>query len=236
MSLTNLKAELRKNANPVKAKILSRFFKTKKGEYGEGDIFYGITVPIQRKIAKNYQNLPLADLIKLLHSKIHEERFTTLVLMVNLYKQGNDDLKSEIYNLYLANSKWINNWDLVDTSTPQIVGDYLYNFGDIKVLDKLAKSNLLWDRRIAMLATFTFIRKGDNNPAFKIAKLLLNDKHDLIHKAVGWMLREAGKRDLKSLKDFLDKNASIMPRTALRYAIEKLPRGERDRYLTNSNV
>lgn len=231
MTLNKLRAELNQKANPQKAKILKRFFKTKKGEYGEGDIFYGLTVPTQRKIAKNYQNLPLTDLIKLLHSKIHEERFTALVLMVNLYKKGDEKLKARIYDAYLTNSKWINNWDLVDTSTPQIVGDYLYNFGDVQILDKLAKSNLLWNRRIAMLATFTFTRNGDNKPALKIAQALLNDKHDLINKAVGWMLREVGKRDMKKLKDFLDTHVSKMPRTTLRYAIEKLPKSQKDFYL-----
>ncbi len=232
MSLNELRSDLKQGGTPYRAKICQRFFKTGKGEYGEGDIFLGLTVPEQRTIAKNYQNLPLADLIKLLHSKIHEERFTALVLMVNLYKKGDDKLKHQIYDAYLANSKWINNWDLVDTSTPQIIGDYLYNFGDIKVLDKLAKSDLLWDRRIAMLATYTFIRNRDFKPTIKISKILLGDKHDLIHKAVGWMLREVGKRDIKVLKTFLDEYASQMPRTALRYAIEKLPRGERDGYLT----
>lgn len=232
MSLSNLRADLKQGGTPYHAKICQRFFKTKKGDYGEGDIFYGLTVPLQRKIAKNYQNLPLNDLIKLLHSKIHEERFTALVLMVAKYQKGSDNVKKQIYEAYLANTKWINNWDLVDTSTPQIVGDYLYNLGDIKILDKLAKSNLLWNRRIAMLATLTFIRQGDVKPTLRIAKQLLGDKHDLIHKAVGWMLREAGKRDLQALKDFLEKNAATMPRTALRYAIEKLPREERDYYLT----
>lgn len=231
MSLIDLRAELKSNSNPQQAAILRRFFKTEKGEYGEGDIFLGIKVPIQRKIAKNYQNLPLANLLKLLHSKIHEERFTALVLMVNLYKKGDDKTKKQIYDAYLSNTKWINNWDLVDTSTPQIVGDYLYNFGDVRVLDKLAKSNLLWDRRIAVLATYTFIRNKDFKPTLTIAKTLLNDKHDLIHKAVGWMLREAGKKHLKTLTNFLDEYAHKMPRTALRYSIEKLPRDERDKYL-----
>jgi 3-methyladenine DNA glycosylase AlkD len=231
MSLSDLRADLKQGGTPYRAKICRRFFKTGKGEYGEGDIFLGLTVPEQRTIAKNYQNLPLADLIKLLHSKIHEERFTALVLMVNLYQKGDSTLKKQIYDAYLANSKWINNWDLVDTSTPQIVGDYLYNSGDVRALNKLAKSNLLWDRRIAILATFTFIRNNNFKPTLKIAKTLLRDNHDLIHKAIGWMLREVGKKDLKVLKDFLDDHAHEMPRTALRYAIEKLPRGERDGYL-----
>ena len=231
MSLAQLRTELKQNSSRQRALICQRFFKTKKGEYGEGDVFLGLTVPLQRKIAKNYQNLPLTDLVKLLHSKIHEERFTALVLMVNLYQKGDSDTKTKIYQAYLSNTRWINNWDLVDTSTPQIVGDYLYNNKDIKVLEHLAKSKLLWDRRIAMLATLSFIRHDDFKPVIKISKLLLNDQHDLIHKAVGWMLREAGKRNLKVLKDFLDENASNMPRTALRYSIEKLPRGQRDKYL-----
>ncbi len=231
MSLNDLRAELKQNADPKQATILRGFFKTGKGEYGEGDIFLGLTVPEQRAIAKNYQNLPLADLLKLLHSKIHEERFTALVLMVNLYQKGDSALKKQIYNAYLANSKWINNWDLVDTSTPQIIGDYLYNFGDVRTLNKLAKSNLLWDRRIAILATFTFIRNNNFKPTLNIAKTLLRDKHDLIHKAVGWMLREVGKKDLKVLKQFLDDHAHEMPRTTLRYAIEKLNRQERNQYL-----
>ncbi|MFZ6015050.1 MAG: DNA alkylation repair protein [Patescibacteria group bacterium] len=232
MSLSKLRSELRRHGNKKQADLCQRFFKTKKGEYGEGDVFLGLNVPLQRQIAKKYQNLPLNDLVKLLHSKIHEERFTALVLLVGKYQKGDQDLKSKIFNLYLTNSKWINNWDLVDTSTPQIVGDYLYRFGDVKILDKLAKSKLLWDRRIAVLATFTFIRSGDNKPALKIAKMLLGDKHDLIHKAVGWMLREVGKKDIKLLRNFLDENAAKMPRTALRYAIEKLPQTERKDYLS----
>lgn len=231
MSLSNLRAELKQNADPKQATVLRGFFKTGKGEYGEGDIFLGIKVPIQRTIAKNYQNLPLADLLNLLHSKIHEERFTALVLMVNLYQKGDSALKKQIYKAYLADSEWINNWDLVDTSTPQIVGDYLCNFGDVKILDKLAESNLLWDRRIAILATFTFIRNNNFKPTLKIAKILLRDNHDLIHKAVGWMLREVGKKDLTVLKQFLDDHAHEMPRTTLRYAIEKLNRQERNQYL-----
>ena len=231
MSLTKLRNELKLHANARQVALCKRFFKTKKGEYGEGDVFLGLTVPLQRKIAKNYQNLPLDDLIKLLQSKIHEERYTALVLMVNLYQKGDKALKKKIYEAYLINSKWINNWDLVDTSTPQIVGDYLYNFGDDKTLDKLAKSKLLWDRRIAILATFTFIRQNEVKPTLKIARMLLKDEHDLIHKAVGWMLREVGKRDMKTLKTFLDLHVSKMPRTSLRYAIEKLPKAQRNSYL-----
>jgi 3-methyladenine DNA glycosylase AlkD len=231
MSLNKLRADLKHTGSPQKVQIYQRFFKTKKGEYGEGDIFLGLTVPEQRKIAKNYQNLPLADILKLLHSKIHEERFTALVLLVSMYQKGDDALKKKIYDAYLANTKWINNWDLVDTSTPQIVGDYLYNFSNTKILDKLAKSNLLWDRRITVLATYTFIKNGDYKPTLKISKMLLDDKHDLIHKAVGWMLREVGKKDLSVLKKFLEELAHRMPRTALRYSIEKFPRGERDQYL-----
>ncbi|MBU2566971.1 DNA alkylation repair protein [Patescibacteria group bacterium] len=231
MALSALRAELKQYASKQRAHICQRFFKTKKGEYGEGDIFLGLSVPQQRKIAKKYQILPLTDIVKLLRSKIHEERFTALVLMVTKYQKGDSDTKKQIFESYLSNTKWINNWDLVDTSTPQIVGDYLYNFGDIKILDKLAKSNLLWDRRIAMLATLTFIRKNEFKPVIKISKILLNDKHDLINKAVGWMLRELGKKDINLLHTFLDENSTKMPRTALRYAIEKLPHNERNKYL-----
>ncbi len=231
MSLNNLRTELKKNAHPTQAIILRKYFKTGKGEYGEGDIFLGIKVPIQRKIAQKYQNLSLSDLVKLLHSKIHEERFTALVLMVNLYKKGDVTKKRLIYKTYLANTKWINNWDLVDTSTPQIIGDYLYNFDDVELLDKLAKSKLLWDRRIAIIATFTFIRHNNFKPTFHISQILFNDNHDLIHKAVGWMLREVGKKDTKALKKFLDQYASQMPRASLRYAIEKFNKKDRDNYL-----
>ncbi len=229
-TITKLKKELKKIASSKQAKILQRFFKTGKGEYGEGDVFLGIKVPVQRKISKKFKDLKLSDLQKLLNSKIHEERLISLFILISQYINGDEKIKKKIYNFYLKNTKNINNWDLVDSSAPNIVGNYLLN-KPRNILYKLVKSKNLWDRRIAVLATFTFIRNNDFKDIIKIAKTLIKDEHDLIHKATGWMLREVGKRDEKILTQFLNKHIKKMPRTMLRYAIEKLNEEKRKIYL-----
>lgn len=225
---TDLKKELKNRADPKKAKILKRFFKTGSREYGEGDIFLGIAVPEIRRLAKKYTTLRLEEVKRLLHSKFHEERLLSLLIMIDKFQSENN--KEKIYNLYLKNTKHINNWDLVDLSAYKIVGAYLADKPKDD-LYKLAKSNCLWERRISIISTFYFIKNNKFKETFKIAEILLEDDHDLIHKAAGWMLREAGKRDLKSEKAFLDKYYKKMPRTMLRYAIEKFPEKERARYL-----
>jgi 3-methyladenine DNA glycosylase AlkD len=232
--ITLLKQELDKLKNPKKAKILQRFFKTRPGEYGEGDIFLGITVPQQRKTAKKYLDLRLKDLQTLLNSKIHEYRFISLLILINQYQKSAPKQKYTIFNFYVKNVKKVNNWDLVDVSAPKIIGDYiLKNQKYIKVLYKLAKSKNLWKRRIAILSTFAFIKNQKYQPTLKICKILINDEHDLIHKACGWMLRETGKKEQKILIHFLNQYSTLMPRTMLRYAIEKLSAQKRDYYLKN---
>ncbi len=229
--LNQIKSDLSQLSNPEKAKKLSRFFKTGKGQYGEGDIFLGIPVPEQRKVAKKYFDLPLNDLQELLRSEIHEHRLTALLILLAKYKKTDKSGKCEIFKFYLKNTDNINNWDLVDLTAPKIVGDYLFD-KDKSGLFKLAKSNNLWERRIAILSTFGFIRKNDFKDALSISELLLHDKHDLIHKAVGWMLREIGKRDQVIEEQFLNKYYLQMPRTMLRYAIEKFDEKKRKFYLT----
>ena len=228
--LDHIKRDLSQLSNPEKAKKLSRFFKTGKGQYGEGDIFLGIPVPEQRKVAKRYIDLPLNDLQELLRSKIHEHRLTALLILVSKYGKADNSGKDENFRFYLKNIENINNWDLVDLSAPKIVGDYLVN-KDTSILLKLAKSNNLWERRIAILSTFQFIRNNDFEDALSISELLLHDEHDLIHKAVGWMLREIGKRDQEIEELFLSKYCIQMPRTMLRYAIEKFDENKRKFYL-----
>jgi 3-methyladenine DNA glycosylase AlkD len=230
--LNQIKKELRKEADPKKAKLLAGFFKTGKGEYGEGDKFLGVVMPKQRIVVKKYADkISVEDTLKLLKSKIHDERMTALLILMVKYKKGSEAEKKKIFSSYLANTKFINNWDLVDVTCRDIVGAYLFD-KDRSVLYKLAKSKSLWERRIAIISTFYFISKGKLDDTFKIAQMLLNDKHDLIHKAVGWALREAGKRDRSKLIKFLEKNGLKMPRTMLRYSIEKFSKKERKRYLT----
>jgi 3-methyladenine DNA glycosylase AlkD len=228
--MENLLKEINSNANKEKAKLLQRFFKTGKGDYGEGDVFLGIVVPIQRKIAKNHINLSSSDLQELLNSKIHEHRLIALLILVDKFKKASEKEKKEIFDFYLKNTKNINNWDLVDLSSHCIVGGYLLD-KDRKILHKLANSTHLWEKRIAIISTFAFIREKQFGDSIKIAEILLKDKHDLIHKAVGWMLREIGKKDAKTLEVFLKKHYRNMPRTMLRYAIEKLPEKVRKSYL-----
>lgn len=219
---------LNKYENPEHAIILAGFFKTKKGEYGEGDIFIGLKVPLIRKLAKQFSDLTILELEKLLESPIHEHRFAALVIMVEQFKRK--IRRNELYNLYLDRTDRINNWDLVDVSCRDIVGGYLmYKPRDI--LYKLAKSTNLWERRIAIVSTWQFIRSGDLDDTFAIAEILLNDDQDLIHKAVGWMLREAGKKDEAALKIFLDSFATSMPRTALRYSLERLSNIDKKYYM-----
>lgn len=224
-------ADLQKLKNPAKAKILAGFFKTSPGQYGEGDQFLGVVVPLQRVVAKKHTNLTLSELQKLLNSKIHECRLTALFILIDKYNKTPAERK-KIIAFYLKNTNNINNWDLVDLSAPKILGDYLAKGeGGVKILYELAASKKLWEKRIAILSTYAFIRQNIFKHTLKTSKILLVDKHDLIHKAVGWMLREIGKRDLKTEKDFLQKYYKKMPRTMLRYAIEKFAPAERARFM-----
>lgn len=233
--LKALLLKLKLAANPEKAKILSGFFKTGKGHYGEGDIFLGITVPIQRKIAKSYIDLSLTDIQYLLDSKIHEYRLMALIILITQFKKSDNPAKEKIYKFYLKNYQNINNWDLVDISAPNIAGEWLKDKPK-DILYKLANGKNLWGKRIAIIATLNFIRNGYFDETFKISEMLINDKHDLIHKAIGWMLREVGKRDEKKEKDFLDKHCKQMARTTLRYAIERFTKKERKHYLLCSQL
>jgi 3-methyladenine DNA glycosylase AlkD len=229
--LDQIRSELLALGDQERAKKLAGFFKTGKGQYGEGDVFLGIPVPEQRKVAKRYIGLSLDELLELLRSKIHELRLTALLILVLKYSKANDSEKEMIYNFYLKNTKFVNNWDLVDLTAPKIVGDYLV-YRERTILLELVKSVSLWERRIAVLATFCFIKNNDFNDAFSISRVLIKDEHDLIHKAVGWMLREIGKRDQKALEEFLMKYYKQMPRTMLRYAIEKFDAKKRKYYLS----
>ena len=226
-----IQKELKKISDPDKAKGAQRFFKTAPGQYGAGDKFIGITVPEVRKIAKIFSDLNLSEVLNLLSSPIHEERLCALFILISQFKKGDEKIKQKIYQAYLKNYKFINNWDLVDLSAPHIVGAYLSDKPK-DILYKLAKSKNLWQKRIAILATFYDIYNQKAEETLKISKILLHDEHDLIHKAVGWMLREVGKRvDEKILLKFLDQNYKTMPRTMLRYAIERLPEKLRLGYL-----
>ncbi len=229
--LKRIKEELLQLSDPDHAKRLSGFFKTKKGQYGEGDVFLGIRVPEQRKVAKKYTKLGLNDIQELLNSKFHEYRFTALVILVSKYGKADESGKEEIFSFLLKNKSNINNWDLVDLSAPRIIGDYLVDKGR-SILYELAKSENLWERRISILATFKFIANNDFKDSLKISEILLADEHDLVHKAVGWALREIGKRHQELEEQFLNKYAAKMPRTMLRYAIEKFKEKKRKNYLT----
>lgn len=228
--LEKIKKELKKSSNPKQAKNLQKFFKTGKGEYGENDIFLGIKVPTQRQIAKKYKNFSLDNIRALLDSKIHAYRFTALLLLIDKYEKADKRKKKKIFDFYLNNTKNINNWDLVDISAPKIVGKFLLDKNK-NILYKLAKSENLWEKRIAIIATFTFIRNNDFKDCLKISRILLNDEHDLIHKAVGWMLREVGKQNQKVEEEFLNKYYKKMPRVMLRYSIEKFNEKKRKKYL-----
>jgi 3-methyladenine DNA glycosylase AlkD len=233
--LASLENDLKRKANPVKAGILQRFFKTGPGEYGEGDIFLGIVVPEQRKLVKIYIDLNMAEVVKLIKSRFHEARLIALLILVEKFKKAGQGERKKIFDFYLSYTKYINNWDLVDLSADKIVGAYL-DGKDKKILFKLAGSNNMWERRISMLASFYFIKKGEPELALLLAEKLLKDKHDLIQKSAGWMLREIGKRcDEKLLESFLNKFYREMPRTMLRYSIERLPEAKRKMYLSKNN-
>jgi len=221
MTLAALRKEIDGFADKKQAQVLQGFFKTGQGQYGQGDVFWGIKVPQQRKIARKYQDLPLVEVEELLESGIHEHRLIALLILIFKYRGADLRGKKEIYTLYLRNTRHINNWDLVDLSAPAIVGHYLLD-KKRDVLYRLAHSSELWEKRIAILATFEFIKNGETQDTFAIAEILLKDSHDLIHKAVGWMLREAGKRvNQEDEEVFLRKHCKVMPRTMLRYAIER---------------
>ena len=233
--LDDVRARLRAVATPERAAGAQRFFKTGKGEYGEGDRFLGVTVPDLRRIARECQELPLREVRRLLTSEWHEERLLALLILMRQFERGDQHAKDTIYDAYLRSTRHINNWDLVDCSAPRIVGSYLAGRNRAP-LRQLAKSSSLWERRMAIIATFHFIREGEFDETLRIAEMLLGDRHDLIHKAVGWMLREVGSRDRAVEERFLDQHAAAMPRTMLRYAIEKFPEPLRKRYLQMGSV
>ncbi len=228
--LQELDKELKEHSNPEKAKILQKFFKTGPGEYGEGDIFLGLTSAENKEIAKKFKKLETEEIQELLNSEIHEKRVIALRILVEQYKKAKPEEKNKIFEFYLKNAKQINNWDLVDLSASNIIGTHLLK-QDKKILYQLANSENLWEKRIAIISTFTFIRNNKFQDTIKISEILLNDKHDLIHKAVGWMLREIGKRNEPTLTNFLNKHYKNMPRTMLRYSIEKFSEEKRQAYL-----
>jgi 3-methyladenine DNA glycosylase AlkD len=249
MKATDVKQELEALSHPEKREVYQRFFKTGKGEYGEGDIFLGNTMPDIRSVARHYKALPFSQIQQLLNSKIHEHRMCGLVILTYQYADAEkliekgtwaerrpaESLQKEIYEFYMHNLKAVNNWDLVDVTVPRIVGNYLYkNPSKKKILSKLVKSKILWERRIAVLATSYFISKGEFEDIIAFCEQLLDDEHDLMHKACGWMLREVGKRGPageRVLKGFLAAHVTQMPRTMLRYSIERLPENERQAWL-----
>lgn len=234
MTAKDFELELAKNASNEYAVGLQRFFKTGPGQYGEGDVFIGVRMPDIRMVCKKFGDLPLREVQTLIESPVHEHRMAGLIILTNKYPKAEKTQKQEIYNLYMDRvyAGNVNNWDLVDVTTPKIIGAHLLS-GDRKILYDLASSQNLWQRRVAVLATFAFIGQGDASTSMDLAKKLLDDKHDLMHKAVGWMLREVGKRvDEKILTDFLDRHATEMPRTMLRYSIERLSPSQRSHYMS----
>ncbi len=233
LTASAVRSALRDLASPERAASSMRFFKTGKGEYGEGDVFIGVDVPTQRKIAKAFSELPLTEALKLLASKFHEDRMTALFILVLQYQRAKTDLarRTEIFDAYLASRDRVNNWDLVDSSASQIVGAHLEGSIDRSLLDELLASDHLWSRRIGIIATHHFIRQGDFVDALRLSAKLLGDGEDLMHKATGWMLREIGERDRAALDGFLRAHAASMPRTMLRYAIEKHDAPSRARWL-----
>lgn len=230
MNIQDIRRRLEKLKNKEKAQILQRFFKTGPGEYGEGDVFLGIKVPELRKLAKEYQGITVREAKQLLRSYIHEERLLALLILIRAFSKGDEKTKKGIYELYLKNTEFINNWDLVDASAEHIVGAYLMEKSK-EPLYHLAKSRSLWERRISIMATSHFIKQKAFSETLKISKMLLSDEEDLIHKAVGWMLREVGKRHMSTEENFLKEHYKKMPRTMLRYAIERFPESKRQRYL-----
>lgn len=230
MSVQQLQQQMTAMADPHQADQLRRFFKTGPGEYGEGDQFLGLRVPQLRQLVKGYLSMGLDDVTQLLHSSIHEERMAALLILTYQFPKAKPAMQKQIYTFYLNHTHWINNWDLVDVTVTHIVGAYLLTRSR-KPLYRLARSENLWERRIAIVATHHFIRQHQFEDTLRISELLLNDSHDLIHKAVGWMLREVGKRDRSLMEAFLKTRYQGMPRTMLRYAIEKLPESQRQAYL-----
>ena len=226
-------ARLRQRADGSRIAGFQRFFKTGPGEYAEGDVFIGVTVPLLRQVCRECRDAAIPDIVPLLGSAVHEERLLALLLLVEAFKRGTGEQQREIYRLYLGNTKFVNNWDLVDSSAPHIVGAWLFTRSR-SPLRRLARSSSLWERRIGIIATQFFIRRGDFEETFRIADLLLADRHDLIHKAVGWMLREVGNRSPKAERAWLESRYPRMPRTMLRYAIEKFPEAERRQYLAGT--
>lgn len=229
--LNKIKRELRKLRNKERAIVSAMYFKTEKGQYGFGDIFLGISVPDIRSIAKKYINASFEDLVLLLKSKIHEYRYVALEILVLKYELFPKDSK-KIYDFYLKNLDFVNNWDLVDTSAPYILGDYLKDKKDRKILEKLSSSKNMWNRRVAIVSTLTFIKEGDFKDILKISEKLIGDTNDLIAKAIGWMLREVYKKDKNVLEKFLSKFATKMQRVSLRYCIEKMPKSKRDFWIS----
>ena len=230
MTPQNIRQKFQTLGNKKDAAFHQRFFKTGPGEYGEGDVFLGVRVPELRKLVKQYPDAGLKEARQLLISPIHEERLLALLILVREFSRENDGAKKRIYEFYLAKTRYINNWDLVDSSAEHIVGAFLMD-KDKAPLYQLARSDSLWERRIAIMATFHFIKHMAFSETLKISKILLQDEHDLIHKAVGWMLREIGKRDMQTEEKFLKSRYGRMPRTMLRYAIEKFPETKRQQYL-----
>ncbi len=225
-----IKTELKKTGDKKIAAHSLKFFKTKKGEYGEGDKFLGIRVPVLRKIAKTYQDIAINDISELIKSKWHEQRLLSVLMIINAFKKGDQNIKKAIYELYLENTEFINNWDIVDISASNIAGAYLEN-KDKKPIYDLALSKNLWERRISIISTHHFIKNNDFKNALNISDILIKDKEDLIHKAVGWTLREVGKRSLKTEEEFVKNRYKNMPRTMLRYAIERFEENKRKKYL-----
>lgn len=230
MTLQSLKAALKRAANPAKVTIYKNFHKTQKDDYAAGEDFLGITVPNLRKLAREHLNLSFDDILQLLNSNIHEEKYIASLILAEKYAVADQKTRESIFHFYIKNAKKISGWDLVDSTAPTIVGDFLLD-KDISLLKKLAQSNNLWERRISIIAAYQFIKNHRYNETLTITQLLLNDKHDLIHKACGWMLREVGKRDKSALVAFLNRHYRCMPRTMLRYSIERFPKNERKAYL-----
>ncbi|MFH0984488.1 MAG: DNA alkylation repair protein [Candidatus Omnitrophota bacterium] len=230
MTVMAIRKRLRQYADREQAALLRRFFKTGPGEYGEGDVFIGVRVPCSRIVAKEFGDLALGEVVKLLRSRVHEERLVALLILVSQFQSADEKGRGQIYRIYLKNHSFINNWDLIDLSAHHILGGFLRG-KEQTPLYSLARSGSLWKRRMAVLATFRYIRDRDLKETLKIARMLLKDKEDLIHKAVGWALREVGKRDEPLLESFLKKHHQKMPRTMLRYAIERFPEPKRQRYL-----
>ncbi len=232
MRTTEWRNELREVASATKAEHLSRFFKTGKGEYGEGDIFIGVTVPQNRAVSEKYNYLTFIEIQELLTDPIHEFRLAALIALVKKYKRGDTAMKSEIAEFYATNFRNYNNWDLVDLSAPYILGDYSLRYDkECTIINSLSESGNLWGERVAIVSTLGLIRGGEFNQTLRLCRKFITHKHDLIHKAMGWMLREVGKRDIETLRSFLNEYSTQLPRTTLRYAIEKMEKSERELYM-----